>query len=294
MFEELKGKKYDHTLKWMAEQEPQGFFEWLMAALGREGFVLKERKVSTELAPVARTVDLAWRILTPKGANALLHIEWQLDSDHLMGQRMMQYGMRLYERDHLPVVSVVIWLKQVSNPTTPPFIVQVDDEEWFRYPYSVIRLWEVPQEVILERPYPVLWPLAGLMAKASADSVAAVGQQIAESQKVQTPLKEELIGYLGLLAGIQLDKAEVREALRRHPMVNELWQHSSVAQGLKEEGREEERAEAREIARIALESRFGMLGDDVLAAIQRADEPTLKAVVACKTLEDVQTRLGLS
>lgn len=77
-------------------------------------------------------------------------------------------------------------------------------------------------------------------------------------------------------------------------MVNELWQHSSVAQGLKEEGREEERAEAREIARIALESRFGMLGDDVLAAIQRADEPTLKAVVACKTLEDVQTRLGLS
>ncbi len=115
-----------------------------------------------------------------------------------MGQRILAYDMRRYERDHLPVISVVIWLKRVANPPTPPFIVYLDDEEWFRYPYSVIQLWEVPQERILEQPYPVLWPLVGLMAGTNADSVAAVGQPIAENQEVQTPLKEELIGYLGL------------------------------------------------------------------------------------------------
>ena len=151
---------------------------------------------------------------------------------------------------------------------------------------------------LLEQPYPVLWPLAGLIAKANADSVAAVGKQIADTQEVQRPLKEELIGYLVLLAGVQLGNAEVRAALRRHPMVNELWKHSSVAQELKEEGREEGLTagrveEAREMAQIALEDRFGALSADVLAALQSADEATLKKLIVLKSLEDVRAQLGL-
>lgn len=294
-FDTIKGKQYDHTLKWMAEEEPRGFFEWLMKRLGRQGFLLKEKAISKELAPAARQVDLAWGMFTPKGADALLHVELQLEPDDEMGQRMLEYGMRLYERDHLPILSVVIWLKRTNRPLpTPPFIVYLDDEELFRYPYTAIRLWEVPQAEILEQPYPVLWPLAGLMAGANADSVAAVGKQIAEQQDVQRPLKEELIGYLGLLAGVQLDNAEVRAALRRHPMVNELWQYSSVAQALKEEGRDEGRIEeAREMAQIALEDRFGTLTDDVFAALKRADEATLKKLIIVKSLEDVRAYLGL-
>lgn len=67
-FHNIKGKKYDHTLKWMAEEEPRGFFEWLMKRLGRQGFVLKEGSTYKELAPAARQVDLAWGMLTPKGS----------------------------------------------------------------------------------------------------------------------------------------------------------------------------------------------------------------------------------
>ena len=303
-FEKLGGKKYDHTLKWMAETEAQGFFEWLMALLGRAGYVLQEISVSKELAPAARYIDLVWRILTPRGTVALLHIELQLDPDDTMGQRMLEYAMRLYERDHLPILSVVIWLKRTSHMLpVPPFIVYLDDEEWFRYPYAAIRLWEVPQAEILERPYPVLWPLAGLMAGTNADSVASIGKQIAEQQDVQRPLKEELIGYLGLLAGVQLNKDEVRAALRRHPMVEELLKHSSFAQALKEEGREEGREEgltagrieeARRMAQVGLEKRFGTLSDDVLAAIQAADEATLENVVGARTLEEARAHLGLS
>jgi predicted transposase YdaD len=298
VFEGLRGKKYDHTLKWIAEEEAQGFFEWLMEALGRKDFVLKESNLSKELAPAPRQVDLVWRILTPQGADALLHIELQLEPDEWMGRRMLEYGMRLYERDHLPVVSIVIWLKRAAHLPTPPFIIYLDDEELFRYPYSVIRLWETPQELILAKPYPVLWPLAGLMAGTSADSIGAVGQQIAENQNIQTPLKEELIGYLGLLAGVQLDNAEVRAALRRHPMVEDLWQHSSVAQALKEEGREEGRIEGqvageRRIVRKSLESRFGALDEQLLAALEKADEPMLELLITVKSLEDAKRHLGL-
>lgn len=297
-FEELKGKKYDHTLKWIAEQEPSGFFEWLMEVLGRKDFVLKESQISKELAPAARQVDLVWRIVTPLGAEALLHIELQLEPDEAMGQRMLEYGMRLYERDHLPILSVVIFLQRTSTLPTPPVVIDLDGEELVRYRYFVIRLWEVPQERILEKPYPVLWPLVGLMAGATPDNVAAVGQQIADTQEIKTPLKEELVGYLGLLAGIQLGNAEVRAALRRHPMVNELWQHSSVAQALKEEGREEGRVEAtHDLARLALEGRFGELSDDLLEALGRADEATLRELikgVAHDPLEQIRTLLGLA
>ena len=133
------------------------------------------------------------------------------------------------------------------------------------------------------------------MAGTNADSVAAVGKQIAEQQEVQRSLKEELIGYLGLLAGAQLDNAEVRAALMRHPMVNEVWQHSSVAQALKEEGRDEGRIEeARRMARVSLEKRFGALSDEVLAAIQNADEATLEDMVGSRTLEEARAHLGLS
>ncbi len=78
-------------------------------------------------------------------------------------------------------------------------------------------------------------------------------------------------------------------------MVNELWQYSSVAQALKEEGRDEGRIEeARRMARVSLEKRFGLLSDEVLAAIQNADEATLEEVVGSRTLEEARMYLGLS
>lgn len=85
-------------------------------------------------------------------------------------------------------------------------------------------------------------------------------------------------------------------------MVNELWQHSSVAQALKEEGREEGRAEGRaeathDLARLALEGRFGELSTDLLEALGRADEATLRELikrVARDSLEQIRTLLGLA
>jgi predicted transposase YdaD len=293
LFEGLKGKKYDHTLKWMAEQEPQGFFQWLMEVLDREHFALQESNVSKELAPAPRQVDLVWRVVSPAGAEALLQIELQLEPDEDMARRMVEYGMRLFERDHLPVLSVVIYLRRTSSLPTPPFVLTLDGEELFRYSYSVIRLWKVPQSRILEQPHLVLWPLAGLMADTTVESVATVGQQIAAVQELSRPLKAELVGYLGLLAGIQLEHTEVRAALRRHPMVNDLWQKSSIAQDLKEEGR---LAEARDLAQLALEGRFGPLSADLLTALQDVDEATAREVIQSVTrisLEQVRVRLGL-
>ena len=81
-------------------------------------------------------------------------------------------------------------------------------------------------------------------------------------------------------------------------MVNDLWKYSSVAQALKEEGREEGRAEgrveeAREMAQLSLEDRFGALGEDILAALESADTVTLKKLITVKSVADARALLGL-
>lgn len=48
------------------------------------------------------------------------------------------------------------------------------------------------------------------------------------------------------------------------------------------------------MARRALEKRFGQLSEDLLAAIQNADEATLEEVIGSETLEEARTHLGLN
>ncbi len=84
-------------------------------------------------------------------------------------------------------------------------------------------------------------------------------------------------------------------------MIKDILNDSTVAQLLKDEGREEGREQGREAgmretALVVLEGRFGPLSDDVLAALHTVDAAllrTLLAHVAVDSLEDVRARLGL-
>jgi hypothetical protein len=111
------------------------------------------------------------------------------------------------------------------------------------------------------------------------------------------------MGLLGVLVGMRLPKVDLARALERDHMIEEIWKESSFAEAvadilrpqLEAEGeRKGERKMARRMAQIALEKRFGPLSDDVLAAIQAADEATLEEVVGSNTLEEARTHLGLS
>ena len=50
----------------------------------------------------------------------------------------------------------------------------------------------------------------------------------------------------------------------------------------------------RDLVQPALEERFGALDDEIIQAINQADEATLKAVNLSTTLEQVRHRLGLA
>lgn len=80
-------------------------------------------------------------------------------------------------------------------------------------------------------------------------------------------------------------------------MMKELCKVSSVTRTAFAEGREEGRTEeACRMAQLVLERRFGTVGQDLLEALNRAQEATLEELVLENTwsLEQIRARLGLA
>jgi hypothetical protein len=92
--------------------------------------------------------------------------------------------------------------------------------------------------------------------------------------------------YLGEGPGATTDE-------RRNIMLGDLWKESRLAGALEDRWREEAMGE---MLQVVLESRFGPLSDDIVAALRRTDEATLRAIgahIMSETLEQVRSRLGL-
>jgi len=148
-------------------------------------------------------------------------------------------------------------------------------------------------EKLLSLPQHELWPLAGLAADVTVDSTIAVAERIAQAA---LPLAErsELLGALALVAGLRVPRGAVLTALRRSLMLQDIIRESTFAQDLIEEGKVEGQ---REMARLALQGRYGPLADELVAAVNAADDATLRALVEHLTtdaMSDVQARLGLT
>jgi hypothetical protein len=77
-------------------------------------------------------------------------------------------------------------------------------------------------------------------------------------------------------------------------MLGDLWKESSLAGALEDRWREEGMGQ---MLQVVLESRFGPLSNDIVAALRTADEATLRAIgehIVTDTLEQVRGRLGLA
>jgi hypothetical protein len=274
---------YDQAIKRLLTRAHDGF----LALVAPELTWRDER--SPEVPAVARRADLVWEVERPNGARGILHIELQTKVESDIGERLAEYAIRLWRRDHLPIRSLVVFLREAKTIPGSPFVIPWDPEESLRYTFDVVRLWELPQEHVLGTPHYALWPLASLMAQVTAESTLAVAERI-----VQAPLpdeeRRELTGLLLVLAGIRLSPMAVLDVLRRNRMIDDLLKDDSVAQILIEEGE-------RRMAQVALEGRFGTVSEDLLTALRTADEATLRALVshvATDSLEQVRARLGLT
>ena len=287
--------RYDQLLKWMLTRAHDDFLALVAPDLTWRG----ER--SPEVPAVPRYADLVWEVeRAGSGAESgpgLLHIELQLKVEPEIGERLAEYAIRLWRRDHLPVRSLVVYLRKSSSVPTSPFQIPgygVDQQQpaSLAYHYGIVKLWEISQARVLEMPNFGLWPLAGLMEGTSVETTVSIAERLAA---VPAPERErsDLIGLLANLAGVNIPHDILLAAFRSKPMIDDLLKESSVAQAFFEEG---ELRMARRMALIALEGRFGPLSDDLRAAINAADAATLQEIVAriaTETLEQARARLGL-
>ncbi|HEX6800728.1 MAG TPA: hypothetical protein VF116_23650 [Ktedonobacterales bacterium] len=295
--------RYDQLLKWMLTRAHDDFLALVAPDLTWRG----ER--SPEVPAVPRYADLVWEVERPgsgqESGPGLLHVELQLKVEADIGERLAEYAIRLWRRDHLPVRSLVVYLRKSPSVPTPPFVIpgyggDQQQPASLEYHYGVVRLWEIPQERVLEMPEYGLWPLASLMAGTSVESTVSIAERLAA---LPAPERErsDLIGLLANLAGINIPHDILLAAFRSKPMIDDLLEYSSVAQAFFEEGeregkREGERQMARRMALLALEGRFGPLSDELRAAIDAADEAALQEIVAhiaTESLDQVRARLGL-
>jgi hypothetical protein len=134
----------------------------------------------------------------------------------------------------------------------------------------------------------------------TADSTTNIAARLAEAP-LPAHERDELIGLLVALAGAHLGERHLIETLRRNPMLEELLRDSSVSKFFIAEGEAKGKAEGkaeatRDLARVALESRFAPLDEDVTAAVAGADVETLREIVGritTITLAEVRARLGI-
>lgn len=287
---------YDQPLKWIAEHDPDG----LLALLGQRA--TRRKSLSTELPATMRRPDLVWEVERPNGQTGVIHIELQTKVEEDIGQRLAEYGLRIWLREHLPVRSVVVFFRPGRKLPRSPFGWSWDgEEESLRYQFHVVKLWELQPELVLHSAHDTLWPLAGIMGRASVDQLDKVAEHIIEAP-LPRQRQGDLVSLLLDIAGLRLKRADVLEVIRRHPIMNDLINESSFTEVIEElrgpKWKEEGRLTGmREMAQGVLESRFVTVPADVLAALNTADEATLRALIpaiSTESLEEVRTRLGLN
>lgn len=285
---------YDQTLKRMLTEAHDGFLALLVPGAQWIG----ER--SPELPANPRQADLVWEVALANGERLLLHVELQTKADPLIGERLAEYAIRLWRRDHLPVRSIVVYLREPGSVAEPPFSIgRGGGEEGLRYRYDVVRLWRVPMDQVLATPHVGLWPLTPLMAGATLDSTAEAAEQIARTALPRAE-RSELAALLATLAGMRFPRDMVSTLLRSNQMIRDILEDNSFAELLREEGEERGKREMApvivEMAVAILESRFGQLRADELAALRAADEPLLRSLathVATDSREQLRVFLGL-
>ncbi len=162
---------YDQALKAMLSRAPDGFLSLIAPALTWRG------ELSPELPASSRQADLVWDVEAAGGERGVLHIELQTKIEEDIGKRLAEYSLRLYDREQRPVYSIVVFLRRAIKIPQSPFVIRYQGQERLRFVFDVIRLWELPQESVIETPYYDLWPLAGLMADVSVETTLAVAER---------------------------------------------------------------------------------------------------------------------
>jgi len=144
-------------MKLLVRQKPQSLVSFLVPGAVFTGVEDRELQAAPSV-----TSDTLYRILLRKKP-LILHVEFQLQRDPNMGERLWHYNALTHIHTQLPVYSVVIYLREDKPLVKSPHIIRTPDgRPTQRLDYDIIKLWEIKPEVFEQPGLTGLLPLLPL------------------------------------------------------------------------------------------------------------------------------------
>ena len=153
--------EWDLSLKTLVWENPRDFVSLLLAGArcaGRREGQFQKREIRSDGLLEAEYA----------GEKLLIHVEFQVNKDNEIGDRLLDYNYEARRAYRLPVLSCVISLKRVAEPPLPPLIWHVPG--WGRslaFQYQNLELAETPAEELEQKHLVGISPLL-LLCKGGA------------------------------------------------------------------------------------------------------------------------------
>lgn len=217
---------YDNVCKFLAEQYPADFVQWLL-----EEDVSDIQLLKTELSQEPIRAD---SVTFLKANHQILHLEFQTlpESRPPLPFRMLDYSVRLKRQYNCDVEQVVLFLKETNSE-----IVKLESykDRTTSHVYRVIRLWEQSPSPFLANPS--LLPFATLTHSSTPSALLQeVAARIATIEDNQKRLN--VASCTEILAGLRFDKTLIRLLFREEVMRESVIYQDILQQGL-QEGRQQ-------------------------------------------------------
>jgi len=238
---------WDGVMKRLVRGYAKHFAKWLAA---EAVFV---RALDIELQNQHLFADALLEVVL-HGKPALLHIEFQAYYDPEMGMRLLEYNVLASRQyGHIPVYSYVIYLRKAGETAVSPFVRTFPNgEEVHRFFFRVIKLWEVPAELLLKTGWIGVLPLVTLTDGGKRPEVVKeMIDQLASAQEYDLLAISQVVGGLAFREGSELEWFK-----RRFSMFQDILRESPIYQEIVEKGLEKGIQGQREMLLGFVEMRF--------------------------------------
>lgn len=269
----VTARPYDPALKALVETEPESWPAFLRHPTG------PTRVIDADIATVSGAADKVLRV--DADAPYLLHIEFVAGHDAaVLPRKLVVRNALLADRHELPVRSDVLLLRPAAN--SPQLTGQYQEgipgeEPYLIFRYQVVRVWELPPELLLSGGLPLL-PFSLISAVTAADLPGIIKRiERRLSDRRARAQAERVWAAAYIMLGLRFSAELAAELFRGVVSVKE----SSTYQAILAEGVAvgEERglargkvAEAKRILRLQGDAAFGPPDQRTAALIEQLED----------------------
>ena len=273
----------DNLCKYLAEQYPTAFTQWLLKDSSPQVSILK-----TELSLEPIRADSVTFVQTQ---DRILHLEFQVEpqTEPPLPLRMLDYWVRLHRKYACEIVQVLILLRRTTIDVPTAF-----ETETTIHRYRVIKLWEEDPQQFFNNP--ALLPFAVLAQTCNSEELLrAVAERVNQIEPESE--RRELSTVVQLMAGLQY-KEELIESIFREGMMRESVMYQKILREGEQQGLQRGRQEG-ELTLILrqLHRRLGHLPDEVVSQIRDLSLEQLEtlgeALLDFQTLPDLEAWLRI-